>query len=83
MVSEKRRGCESSLRGKQSTDAHRTCNKTCAMFHLRIFFEVERKTAFTKGSYHLTEKKGWGVESIIILVSDLLGYRRSATSVTV
>ena len=43
------------------------------------FFEVERKTAFTKGAYHLTEKKGWGVESIIILVSDLLGYRRSAT----
>ena len=26
------------------------------------------------GAYHLTEKSGWGVESI--MVSDLLGYRR-------
>ena len=33
------------------------------------------------GAYHLTEKSGWGVESI--MVSDLPVYRRIATSVTV
>ena len=33
------------------------------------------------GAYHLTEKSGWGVESI--MVSDLPVYRRNATSVTV
>ena len=35
----------------------------------------------TKGAYHLTEKSGWGVESI--MVSDLPVYRRNFTSVTV
>ena len=35
----------------------------------------------TSGAYHLTEKSGWGVESI--MVSDLPVYRRIATSVTV
>ena len=35
----------------------------------------------TLGAYHLTEKSGWGVESI--MVSDLPVYRRNATSVTV
>ena len=34
-----------------------------------------------RGAYHLTEKSGWGVESI--MVSDLPVYRRNATSVTV
>ena len=33
------------------------------------------------GAYHLTEKSGWGVESIMI--SNLPVYRRNATSVTV
>ena len=33
------------------------------------------------GAYHLTEKSGWGVESI--MVSDLPVYRRNAISVTV
>ena len=33
------------------------------------------------GAYHLTEKSGWGVESL--MVSDLPVYRRNATSVTV
>ena len=33
------------------------------------------------GAYHLTEKSGWGVESI--MVSDLPVYRRNATFVTV
>ena len=33
----------------------------------------------TSGAYHLTEKPGWGVESI--MVSDLPVYRRIATSV--
>ena len=33
------------------------------------------------GAYHLTEKSGWGVESI--MVSDLPVYRRNATSVRV
>ena len=33
------------------------------------------------GAYHLTEKCGWDVESI--MVSDLPVYRRNATSVTV
>ena len=37
--------------------------------------------AKTRGAYHLTEKSGWGVESI--MVSDLPVYRRIATSVTV
>ena len=32
------------------------------------------------GAYHLTEKSGWGLESI--MVSDLPVYRRNATSVT-
>jgi len=35
----------------------------------------------TQRTYHLTEKSGWGVESI--MVSDLPVYRRNATSVTV
>ena len=35
----------------------------------------------TSGAYHLTEKSGWGVESI--MVSDLPVYRRIATSVHV
>ena len=35
----------------------------------------------TRGAYHLTEKSGWGIESI--MVSDLPVYRRIATSVTV
>ena len=35
----------------------------------------------TRGAYHLTEKSGWGVESI--MVSDLPVYRRNATSVRV
>ena len=35
----------------------------------------------SKGAYHLTEKSGWGVESI--MVSDLPLYRRNAISVTV
>ena len=34
----------------------------------------------TWGAYHLTEKSGWGVESI--MVSDLPVYRRNTTSVT-
>ena len=34
-----------------------------------------------RGAYHLAEKSGWGVESII--VSDLPVYCRIATSVTV
>ena len=34
-----------------------------------------------RGAYHLTEKSGWGVESI--MVSDLPVYRGNATSVTV
>ena len=33
------------------------------------------------GAYHLTEKTGWGVESL--MVSNLPVYRRNATSVTV
>ena len=33
------------------------------------------------GAYHLIEKSGWGVESI--MVSHLPVYRRNATSVTV
>ena len=33
------------------------------------------------GAYHLTEKSGWGVKSI--MVSDLPVYRRVATTVTV
>ena len=33
------------------------------------------------GAYHLTEKSGWGVESI--MVSDLPVYRRNATSVRI
>ena len=33
------------------------------------------------GAYHLTEKSGWGVESL--MVSNLPVYRRNATSVTV
>ena len=37
--------------------------------------------AVSWGVYHLTEKSGWGVESI--MVSDLPVYRRVATSVTV
>ena len=37
--------------------------------------------AVSWGAYHLTEKSGWGVESI--MVSDLPVYRRVATSVTV
>ena len=40
-----------------------------------------RKSEKTWGAYHLTEKSGWGVESI--MVSDLPVYRRNATSVTV
>ena len=35
----------------------------------------------TGGAYHLTEKFGWGVESI--MVSDLPVYRRNAKSVRV
>ena len=35
----------------------------------------------TWGAYHLTEKSGWGVKSI--MVSDLPVYCRNATSVTV
>ena len=35
----------------------------------------------SRGAYHLTEKSGWGVESI--MVSDLPVYHRNATSVTV
>ena len=34
-----------------------------------------------RGAYHLTEKSGWGGESI--MVSNLPVYRRNATSVTV
>ena len=34
-----------------------------------------------RGAYHLTEKSGWGVESL--MVSNLPVYRRNATSVTV
>ena len=34
-----------------------------------------------RGAYHLTEKSGWSVKSI--MVSDLPIYRRNATSVTV
>ena len=37
--------------------------------------------AVSWGAYHLTEKSGWGVESI--MVSDLPVYRRNAISVTV
>ena len=33
----------------------------------------------TSGAYHVIEKSGWGVESI--MVSDLPVYRRIATSV--
>ena len=40
-----------------------------------------RLLAVSWGAYHLTEKSGWGVESI--MVSDLPVYRRVATSVTV
>ena len=36
---------------------------------------------FSLGAYHLTEKSGWVVKSI--MVSDLPVYRRNATSVTV
>ena len=35
----------------------------------------------TRGAYHLTEKSGWSVKSI--MVRDLPIYRRNATSVTV
>ena len=33
----------------------------------------------SRGAYHLTEKSGWGVESI--MVSDLPVYHRNSTSV--
>ena len=46
---------------------------------------MARRTRFQRpsfeGAYHLTEKSGWGIESI--MVSDLPVYRRNATSVTV
>ena len=41
----------------------------------------DSEQAVFRGAYHLTEKFGWGVESI--MVSDLPVYRRIATSVTV
>ena len=41
----------------------------------------DSEQAVFRGAYHLTEKSGWGVESI--MVSDLQVYRRNATSVTV
>ena len=43
--------------------------------------EICRFNLQSRGAYHLTEKSGWGVESI--MVSDLPVYRRIATSVTV
>ena len=48
---------------------------------------MARRTRFQRpsfldwGAYHLTEKSGWGIESI--MVSDLPVNRRNATSVTV
>ena len=42
---------------------------------------ARKKRRKTWGDYHLTEKSGWGVESI--MVSDLSVYRRNTTSVTV
>ena len=41
---------------------------------LFFFFTIHYGTQENWGAYHLTEKSGWGVESI--MVSDLLGYRR-------
>ena len=46
------------------------------LFSLSTFVRFE-----TWGAYHLSEKSGWGVESI--MVSDLPVYCRNATSVTV
>ena len=43
--------------------------------------KMKVKNKETRGAYHLTEKSGWGVESI--MVSDLPVYRRIATSVKV
>ena len=43
--------------------------------------QAEILKRWSRGAYHLTEKAGWGVESIV--VSDLPVYRRNATSVTV
>ena len=48
--------------------------------HLRVNWIVYRDFS-ARGAYHLTEKSGWGVESI--MVSDLPVYRRNATSVRV
>ena len=41
----------------------------------------KRSAKMIEGAYHLAEKSGWGVKSI--MVSDLPIYRRNATSVTV
>ena len=37
------------------------------------------KNKETRGAYYLTEKSGWGIQSIMI--SDLPVYRRIATSI--
>ena len=42
---------------------------------------AQQENLLVQGAYHLTEKSGWGVKSI--MVSDLPVYRRIATSVTV
>ena len=42
---------------------------------------VTQEGSLSVVAYHLTEKSGWGVESI--MVSDLPFYRRIATSVIV
>jgi len=50
----------------------------------RLSFSYVRFMARCKefmGAYHLTEKSGWGVKSI--MVSNLPVYRRNATSITV
>ena len=49
--------------------------------HLWVNHRWVPATCVSRDAYHLTEKTGWGVESI--MVSDLPVYRRNATSVTV
>ena len=48
---------------------------------LSVASKRRHETKKTWGAYHLTEKSGWGVESL--MVSDLQVYRKITTSVTV
>ena len=48
---------------------------------LIISLRLPSRVTGIRGAYHLTEKSGWGVESL--MVSNLPVYRRNATSVTV